>query len=72
MAKLDTLLAKQRAIAEQIAAAKAAENRLKTLTKRLIKRQDILDLSDDEILEALSKIVPAQKTPAAPQPQAAE
>ncbi len=63
MAKLDKLLAQQEAIAKQIAAAKAAEKRLKSLTKRLIKRPDILAFSDDQILEALGKMVPSEKLP---------
>lgn len=63
MAKLDKLLAQQEAIAKQIAAAKAAEKRLKSLAKRLIKRPDILAFSDDQILEALGKMVPSEELP---------
>lgn len=63
MAKIETLLAKQRRIAEEIAAAKAAETRLKSLVRRLIKRPDILALSDEKILESLSQTA-AQENPA--------
>jgi hypothetical protein len=69
MAKLDKLLAQQEAIAKQIAAAKAAEKRLKSLTRRLVKRPDILSFSDDQILDALGKLVSAEKSPAQPDPQ---
>lgn len=72
MAKLDTLLAKQKAIAEQIAAAKAAETRLKSLVKRLIKRPDILALSDEKILEALTQAASQGNPAPAPQPETTE
>ena len=62
MAKLDTLLAKQRRIAEEIAAAKAAENRLRSLVKHLIKRPEILALPDEKILEVLAKAAAQENT----------